>query len=60
MKTIITIATVCLLVLIVLPQVHYADAFGNVLKEVKVDQQVQIIADLKNGQDRDQPFAYLV
>ena len=36
------------------------DAFGNTLDEVSVDQQVQITADLTNGQDRDQPFAYLV
>jgi hypothetical protein len=36
------------------------DAFGNELSEVNVDQQVQITADLANGQDRDQPFAYLV
>ena len=36
------------------------DAFGNSLSEVKVDQQVQITADLANGQDRDQSFAYLV
>ena len=36
------------------------DAFGNELDEVSVDQQVQISADLANGQDRDQPFAYLV
>ena len=36
------------------------DAFGNELDEVSVDQQVQITADLANGQDRDQAFAYLV
>jgi translation initiation factor IF-1 len=36
------------------------DAFGNELSEVSVDQQVQITADLANGQDRDQSFAYLV
>ena len=36
------------------------DAFGNELDTVDVDQQVQITADLANGQDRDQPFAYLV
>lgn len=36
------------------------DAFGNELDEVDVDQQVQITADLANGQDRDQTFAYLV
>jgi len=36
------------------------DAFGNTLDSVSVDQQVQITADLTNGQDREQPFAYLV
>jgi hypothetical protein len=36
------------------------DAFGNTLDEVSVDQQVQIAADLTNGQDREQTFAYLV
>ena len=36
------------------------DAFGNSLDTVSVDQQVQISADLANGQDREQPFAYLV
>jgi hypothetical protein len=36
------------------------DAFGNSLTDVSVDQQVQIAADLSNGQDRDQKFAYLV
>jgi translation initiation factor IF-1 len=36
------------------------DAFGNSLSEVSVDQQVQIEADLVNGTDGDQEFAYLV
>jgi len=36
------------------------DAFGNSLNAVSVDQQVQISADLANGQDREQSFAYLV
>jgi hypothetical protein len=36
------------------------DAFGNSLDTVSVDQQVQITADLSNGQDREQAFAYLV
>jgi len=36
------------------------DAFGNSLDTVTVDQQVQISADLANGQDREQTFAYLV
>mgnify|MGYP000161919126 CR=1 FL=1 len=36
------------------------DAFGNSLDTVSVDQQVQISADLSNGQNREQQFAYLV
>ena len=36
------------------------DSFGNALTSVKVNQQIQVTADLTNGQDRDQPFAYLV
>ena len=36
------------------------DAFGNVLETVSVDQQVQVTADLSNGQDREQAFAYLI
>lgn len=36
------------------------DSFGNSLDTVAVDQQVQITADLMNGQDRNQAFAYLV
>jgi hypothetical protein len=36
------------------------DAFDNSLDTVSVDQQVQISADLVNGQDKEQSFAYLV
>ena len=36
------------------------DAFGNTLAGVSVDQQVQITADLANGQDEEQGFAYIV
>jgi len=36
------------------------DAFGNSLNAVSIDQQVQLTADLANGQDREQSFAYLV
>ena len=36
------------------------DAFGSSIDTVSVDQQVQITADLSNGQDRDQDFAYLI
>jgi len=36
------------------------DAFGSSVAEVTVDQQVQIAADVSNGQSGDQAFAYLV
>jgi hypothetical protein len=36
------------------------DAFGASVAEVSVDQQVQIAADVANGQSGDQAFAYLV
>ena len=36
------------------------DSFGNQLTNVTVDQQIQIICDLANGQDREQKFVYLV
>ncbi len=36
------------------------DSFGNTLDSVSVDQQVQVSADLANGQDKEQLFAYLV
>ncbi len=36
------------------------DTFSNTLDTLTVDQQVQITADLSNGQDKDQPFAYIV
>ena len=36
------------------------DAFGSSVAEVTVDQQVQIAADVSNGQSKDQAFAYLV
>ena len=36
------------------------DAFSNTLDTISVDSQVQITADLANGQDKDQPFAYIV
>jgi hypothetical protein len=36
------------------------DAFGSSVAQVTVDQQVQIAADVSNGQSKDQAFAYLV
>ncbi|RDJ35744.1 MAG: hypothetical protein DWQ13_09200, partial [Crenarchaeota archaeon] len=40
--------------------VRVVDAFGRALSSVSVDQQVQVTADLANGQDRAQAFAYIV
>lgn len=36
------------------------DSMGNVLTKVRINQQIQIVSDLTNRQERDQPFAYLV
>ena len=36
------------------------DAFSNSLDTVSIDQQVQITAEIQNGQDRVQQFAYLL
>ena len=36
------------------------NTFGNSIDIVTVDQQVQIVADLSSGQDKDQDFAYLI
>ena len=36
------------------------NAIGSPLTSVSVDQQVQLAADVMNGQDKEQPFAYLV
>jgi len=36
------------------------DSSGNVLNKVLVNQQVQIVSDITNKQNREQPFAYLV
>ncbi len=36
------------------------DSFGGSIDTVSIDQQVQISADLINGQDKQQLFAYLI
>ena len=36
------------------------DSFGKELDSVLVDQQILIVADVVNGLDRQQPFAYIV
>jgi hypothetical protein len=40
------------------PQI--VDGFGNRLDAVSVDQQIQLAADLTNGQDREQPFTFIL
>ena len=57
-----------LFLLVALPPIHFVDAIEpqkysvsvTSAREVLVDHQVQITADLTNNQKRDQPFAYLV
>ena len=36
------------------------DSFGNTLDVISVDSQIQLTADLTNGQDKEQDFAYLI
>ena len=36
------------------------DSSGNSLDKVKVNQQIQIVSDVTNQENKDQPFAYLV
>ena len=36
------------------------DSAGNSLSKVNVDQQIQIVSDVTNQENKDQPFAYLV
>ena len=36
------------------------DSFGNTLDVISVDSQIQLAADLTNGQDKEQKFAYLI
>ena len=44
----------------IVENLRVVDAFKNSLDTVSVDQQVQITADLKSGQDKEQDYAYLV
>lgn len=39
---------------------HVVDAFGNLISEINVGQQVQFTADIKNNLDEDVEFAYVV
>ncbi len=45
---------------VIMNNLRTLNAFGNSVDSIAVDQQVQISIDLSNGQDREQPFAYLV
>ena len=36
------------------------DSMGNILSKVTLNQQIQVVSDLANNQDKEQPFAYLV
>ena len=41
-------------------ELRTVDAFGNTLSSVQIDQQIQVTANIGNGQERDQDFAYLL
>jgi len=68
MKPTIFLVTVSVLVVLLIPVMHNAFAIQgdasatlkNMTWQTKVNKQVQITADVTNGQDRTQPFAYLV
>ena len=68
MKPAIFLVAISVLVVLSVPIMHNAFAIQgdasatlkNMTWETKVNKQVQITADVTNGQDRTQPFAYLV
>jgi hypothetical protein len=69
MKSMIFLMTISVLTVLLAPIMHDAfaiqgDVSSAALKngtwETKVNKQVQITSDVTNGQDRTQPFAYLV
>lgn len=43
-----------------IPGEKYSSTLQNGIWETKVNKQVQITSDISNGQDKSQPFAYLV
>jgi len=43
-----------------LSNMRVTDTFENTLDNVSVDQQVEVVVDLVNAQDKDQEFAYIV
>ena len=68
MKPAIFLITTSIIMILLIPVIHNAFAIQgdasatlkNMTWETKVNKQVQITADVTNGQDRTQPFAYLV
>ena len=68
MKAQMFLITILVLTVLLMPVVHSAFAIQgdasatlkNMTWQTKVNKQVQITADVTNGQDRTQPFAYLV
>src|SRR5574342_165184 len=45
---------------VTLENVILADSIGTIIQEPKSGQQLQVVAEIKNKQDYDQPFVYLV
>ena len=69
MKSMLFLMTIFVFAVILVPLVHNAfaiqgDVSSTAMKtgtwETKVNKQVQITSDVTNGQDKTQPFAYLV
>ena len=69
MKSVFIVSSIILISFLVLEQVPFANSLSadrylvSVKQsewETKVDKQIQIVADLTNNQEKDQPFAYLV
>ena len=69
MKSVFIVSSMSLISFLVLGQISFANSLSgdrylvSVKQsewETKVDKQTQIVADLTNNQNKDQPFAYLV
>src|SRR5690348_10007829 len=69
MKSTTFLVTISIIAVLLLPIAHNvfaiqgdvsSSALKNVSWQTKVNKQIQITSDVTNGQDRTQPFAYLV
>ena len=68
MSSTMFLVTILVLVVLLVPVTYHAfaiqgdasAALKNISWQTKVNKQVQITSDVTNGQDRTQPFAYLV